>query len=309
MSRLPPSWVLLAFVGASAGVSGCNALTGVSDLEAVDCLTDCVDGGGDGAVAVDATPDTRSDTADAAAEAATDAADGEVADDAADAGAGSCTDKAQNGTESDVDCGGSCPGCAVGKKCGVAADCLSKVCTAKACVAARCDDGVQNGEETAIDCGGSACAPCGTLLFTAPGTDASITTPKVMGTLKAYAGKRIRIVKVGICGDSDATSGPNRFVATDGAAMSFSWAAGQTTVAIPGTTTYRLAPTPPASGSARGFSYQVVSHLGAVGQPMTVSWDFHADYDGLLCGALDEDGASYSDPASSVRVWLKYRYE
>jgi hypothetical protein len=68
----------------------------------------------------------------------------------------SCTDKVQNGSETDTDCGGSCPGCTAGKKCGQASDCVDGVCTAGACQGATCSDGVQNGGETGVDCGG----PC-----------------------------------------------------------------------------------------------------------------------------------------------------
>jgi hypothetical protein len=48
-----------------------------------------------------------------------------------------CTDGIQNGTETGVDCGGSCP----------------------ACAGPTCTDGVRNGTETGIDCGGT-CPPC-----------------------------------------------------------------------------------------------------------------------------------------------------
>ncbi|MGB2015141.1 MAG: M43 family zinc metalloprotease, partial [Flavobacteriales bacterium] len=48
-----------------------------------------------------------------------------------------CDDGIQNGDETGVDCGGSCPACAT------------------------CDDGIQNGDETGVDCGGS-CAACAT---------------------------------------------------------------------------------------------------------------------------------------------------
>jgi hypothetical protein len=48
--------------------------------------------------------------------------------------AASCTDGVTDGTESDVDCGGTCAGCAIGKACGKSADCDSGVCTAGKCV-------------------------------------------------------------------------------------------------------------------------------------------------------------------------------
>jgi alpha-tubulin suppressor-like RCC1 family protein len=54
-----------------------------------------------------------------------------------------CTDGVKNGTETDVDCGGSCPACAVGPG-----------------QEATCTDGVKNGTETDVDCGGSCGGTC-----------------------------------------------------------------------------------------------------------------------------------------------------
>ncbi len=69
-----------------------------------------------------------------------------------------CTDQVKNGTETDVDCGGStCGACADGKVCGANGDCLSGVCdpALKTCSVATCSDQTQNGTETDVDCGGS----------------------------------------------------------------------------------------------------------------------------------------------------------
>lgn len=75
----------------------------------------------------------------------------------------SCADGAQNGTESDIDCGGWCGGtCLEGSTCAVDQDCASGApCVAGQCAVhvPACDDGVQNGRETDIDCGG-ACTRC-----------------------------------------------------------------------------------------------------------------------------------------------------
>jgi hypothetical protein len=49
-----------------------------------------------------------------------------------------CNDGIQNGNETGVDCGGSCPACPT------------------------CTDGVQNGQETGVDCGGPDCPACAT---------------------------------------------------------------------------------------------------------------------------------------------------
>src|SRR5512143_701555 len=47
--------------------------------------------------------------------------------------ASSCYDGVQNGPESDVDCGGDCPLCDIGRACRVARDCQSGLCTAGQC--------------------------------------------------------------------------------------------------------------------------------------------------------------------------------
>jgi alpha-tubulin suppressor-like RCC1 family protein len=70
-----------------------------------------------------------------------------------------CNDHAKNGSESDVDCGGSCPPCGDGLLCVAGADCQSGVCLGGSCLDTSCTDGVKNGSETGVDCGGS-CAGC-----------------------------------------------------------------------------------------------------------------------------------------------------
>jgi hypothetical protein len=74
----------------------------------------------------------------------------------------SCSDLVRNGTETDVNCGGSCPmKCAAGKLCGASdANCADGVCTNGTCQGASCGDAVKNGTETDLNCGGS-CAKCG----------------------------------------------------------------------------------------------------------------------------------------------------
>jgi hypothetical protein len=72
-----------------------------------------------------------------------------------------CNDGAQNGTETDTDCGGpDCPDCAPGLACVEDGDCTGESCIASVCVP-TCIDGVQNQDETDEDCGGSACDACG----------------------------------------------------------------------------------------------------------------------------------------------------
>jgi len=72
-----------------------------------------------------------------------------------------CTNKKKDGTESDVDCGGSCPACPDGALCGKHDDCASRSCGKDGkCLAPSCTDSVANGDETDRDCGGSICGAC-----------------------------------------------------------------------------------------------------------------------------------------------------
>mgnify|MGYP000526250311 CR=1 FL=1 len=71
-----------------------------------------------------------------------------------------CSDSIQNSSETGIDCGGSCTGCANGAGCGTGADCLSGICNAGTCEPASCVDNEQNGDESGVDCGGSVCDGC-----------------------------------------------------------------------------------------------------------------------------------------------------
>ncbi|MBU1240603.1 hypothetical protein KJ865_12905, partial [Myxococcota bacterium] len=73
-----------------------------------------------------------------------------------------CEDNIQNGSETDIDCGGDeCGGCDTGETCLLGSDCLSKVCDSlNQCAEPSCFDTVKNGDETDINCGGSVCDPC-----------------------------------------------------------------------------------------------------------------------------------------------------
>lgn len=74
-----------------------------------------------------------------------------------------CTDNLPSVAETDIDCGGGCPPCAVGKTCRDAQDCASGSCIDGLCHVPTCDDHVQNAGEADIDCGGpcTACPPGG----------------------------------------------------------------------------------------------------------------------------------------------------
>lgn len=71
-----------------------------------------------------------------------------------------CNDGIQNGTETDLDCGGgNCVLCGVGDSCVANNDCNSFSCVANVCQPppVSCSDGMQNQGETDIDCGGPNC--------------------------------------------------------------------------------------------------------------------------------------------------------
>jgi hypothetical protein len=73
----------------------------------------------------------------------------------------SCEDGVQNGTETDVDCGGgTCVPCAPGGACqNGPRDCQSLICEADVCTAPSCGDGIRNGAEWGVDCAGG-CPAC-----------------------------------------------------------------------------------------------------------------------------------------------------
>ncbi len=63
-------------------------------------------------------------------------------------------------SESDVDCGGPCQKCVVGKLCGKNADCASGYCDGKMCVSDHCLDKQKDVGETGVDCGGTCSQAC-----------------------------------------------------------------------------------------------------------------------------------------------------
>jgi hypothetical protein len=76
-------------------------------------------------------------------------------------GGDTCTNGVIDGSETAKDCGGGCPGCALGQPCAVDADCQSAHCISKSCTVIDCTDKTRNGHETDADCGGADCPRCG----------------------------------------------------------------------------------------------------------------------------------------------------
>ena len=68
-------------------------------------------------------------------------ADGGICDDGTCLEA-TCDDEVQNQDETDVDCGGSCPGCLLGQSCQEDSDCAQGQCEGDICVRARSSDGL-----------------------------------------------------------------------------------------------------------------------------------------------------------------------
>ncbi len=91
-----------------------------------------------------------------------------------------CTDGIQNGDETGVDCGGSCP----------------------PCDGPTCTDGIQNGDETGVDCGGS-CPPCGgngpdvrVRSITKPASELCVPSFKPIVTIKNQSNQAVSSVKI-----------------------------------------------------------------------------------------------------------------
>jgi hypothetical protein len=80
--------------------------------------------------------------------------------DGGDCQAASCTNRLKDGAETDVDCGGDCNACEVGKGCALGADCKEGVCLLQVCAPPACDDRVKNATESDVDCGGPQCPKC-----------------------------------------------------------------------------------------------------------------------------------------------------
>ncbi len=71
-----------------------------------------------------------------------------------------CSNGFLDGTETDLDCGGSCLSCSIGLKCSINADCTDNYCSSGICTKSSCNDTIKNGFETAVDCGGPSCGKC-----------------------------------------------------------------------------------------------------------------------------------------------------
>lgn len=78
------------------------------------------------------------------------------------AGGGNPNDGVKNGTETDVDCGGTAKPCEDGKSCNTGTDCQNAICKGNKCASPAPDDGAKNADETDVDCGGTKAPKCAT---------------------------------------------------------------------------------------------------------------------------------------------------
>jgi hypothetical protein len=74
-----------------------------------------------------------------------------------------CSDGLKDGTETDVDCGGSCPPCVNGKDCKAAADCESAFCNSLVCAACSSASQCASGDLCDLQLNGGTCLVAGAL--------------------------------------------------------------------------------------------------------------------------------------------------
>lgn len=129
--------------------------------------------------------------------------------------------------------------------------------------------------------------------------------PCNLSSISGLTGSSIKITRIGIGGDSDATSGDNTF-RLFGGGLDFTWTAGQENFSA----TYDLGATP-LSGTSRGFAYSpVLSLLANDGASLNIQWTHHTDFDLLYTDATDVLGNVFNDIDSlaSIRPWIQFEY-
>jgi hypothetical protein len=140
MKRIPP-WLTLAL---GAGVAMSSAL-GCELIAAIDRTTIATGSGGAGGVG-----------GGGGAGGSTTTGGGQGGQGGGQGTGGSdCSDAMQTGSETDIDCGGGCPACTLGKMCGDASDCESHFCVDGVCCNDACEGSCQacNDASTPGTCG------------------------------------------------------------------------------------------------------------------------------------------------------------
>ncbi|MFH0870415.1 MAG: hypothetical protein V1866_05160 [archaeon] len=92
---------------------------------------------------------------------------------------GACSNGAKDINETDVDCGGSCPGCAEYRNCNLDKDCGAGLYCFQhiKCMKPTCEDGIKNQDETNVDCGGACAATKGAYFWSSDAKCHTATEP------------------------------------------------------------------------------------------------------------------------------------
>jgi len=133
-------------------------------------------------------------------------------------------------------------------------------------------------------------------------------------TISARRGRRIQVKTIGMCGDSDRSSGPNMF-RVYGSGNNFRFGSGRycsrrRNYRTRGRTSqYWLGCLKTRRyGRRYAFKYQNVNRVFRRSRPAYVRFDYHHDWDGQGCRARAMNGRYYRDRRSSIRYIVKYRY-
>jgi hypothetical protein len=157
--------------------TGTDCTTGVCEQDGLVCAKATCDDGVKNASETDVDcggPSCESCDEGAACSKGRDCATGVCDEESWKCAAPACSDKVQNGVETDIDCGGpTCDPCEEEARCSADSDCVSGVCetASSSCAPPACDDGVRNGDETDVDCGGTRCSSCAPGLLCLEGSD------------------------------------------------------------------------------------------------------------------------------------------
>jgi len=133
-------------------------------------------------------------------------------------------------------------------------------------------------------------------------------------TIPARRGRRIQVLKAGMCGDSDHGSGPNMFSLSG--AVNFTFGAGRRC----GTRrNYRYFSRrnnywlgclrTPRRGGRYQVKYYNMKQTGRTSRSVRIRFRYHYDWDGMGCRTYDSvSKMRFRDPRSSIRYIIAYRY-
>jgi hypothetical protein len=133
-------------------------------------------------------------------------------------------------------------------------------------------------------------------------------------TIPAKSGRRIQILKAGMCGDSDSGSGPNMFSVRGG--VNFDFGAGRKCGQRRNYTwrgrrnNYWLGclKTPRRNGKYQ-VKYYSMKKTGGRSRSVSIRFRYHYDWDGMGCRTYDSvSKRKFRDPRSSIRYIIAYRY-